>query len=280
MSKGGPSSRPRANRVAPLAMTGEVDLVQLFLQVRHGRADRLSGLVRDRLHALQTPNHTRRLSAEQAGQRRFHPMSGARPIGAVLGLGHRVQVAAAMVSSPGSDGPSGTALPPTSRSTARHLQWHTDAPDPLGSARPPGLGANAAPKGLFVVHLVPRDQLLDAVVVDQVEAKALGFVVFSLPAPSPGPAPLAAGTPPFGGLGTAGHVGRGDGQHHDRPPLAAGGRLRKCDPGCRPGPDTPAARPTIRFVAAPRESHCRSSTRRSARPTASWRAGGASPAPA
>ncbi len=60
----------------------------------------------------------------------------------------------------------------------------------------------------------------------QVEAKALGFVVFPLPTPSPSPALLAPRTSPFGGLGTTGHVGRINGQNHDRPPLAPGGGLR------------------------------------------------------
>ena len=52
-------------------------------------------------------------------------------------------------------------------------------------------------EGLFVAHLVPGDQLLDPLIVDQVEAKALGFVVFPLPTPSPSPALLALRTGPY-----------------------------------------------------------------------------------
>ena len=49
----------------PLAMAAEIDLMQSLLQVRQGRADRFFGLFRDRLHALQTPNHAGALTADR-----------------------------------------------------------------------------------------------------------------------------------------------------------------------------------------------------------------------
>ena len=65
----------------------------------------------------------------------------------------------------------------------------------------------------------------DAFVVDQVETESLGFAILALPALAPSPALLAARPGAFGRLRATEHDRRIDGQHHDGPPLAPGGRL-------------------------------------------------------
>ena len=117
------SIAPDPIRISPLAMAAEIDLVQSLLQVGQGRADGLFGLFRDRLHALQTPDHAGAFAAEQARQSRFQPMAGARRIGAVLGPRPPRVGSCCNGSSRGSDGRSGTALPPTSRSTRLRPRW-------------------------------------------------------------------------------------------------------------------------------------------------------------
>lgn len=60
------SACPLTARVSvSLDKAAEVDLLQPLMQVRHGRADRLFVLVREQLHALQTPNHAGRLAVNR-----------------------------------------------------------------------------------------------------------------------------------------------------------------------------------------------------------------------
>src|SRR5260370_28286121 len=69
---------------------------------------------------------------------------------------------------------------------------------------------------MFILHLMPTDQMCDAIAINQIKAKPLGVTPLALP-PSPfGPAAPLTRTAPSGTVGTGRDIRPIDPQHQDR----------------------------------------------------------------
>ena len=68
----------------------------------------------------------------------------------------------------------------------------------------------------FILHLVPTQEMDDAIAIEQIEAKALGVAPLAAPQGALGPLPSWSRAALPGAVGTRGHVRPIDPQHHDR----------------------------------------------------------------
>ena len=156
--------------------------------------NRFLGFVRLGLHPFQGPEYEAHFAKIESGQGRFHPLSSLHRY-AIMGFGDPVEVLGTMV-----------VIEPLTGAGKQGLDVF---PYPLGSITDDTqahllLGNHT---GLFdlleglaellvVLHLMPAQEMDDALVIDQREAKALGISPLAVPRGASGPrVPLPSSSP-------------------------------------------------------------------------------------
>src|SRR6267143_3913934 len=216
---------PTAQRIPRTALRAIIDAGLIVFQVPDQLIDRRRGLPRGRPRALQPPNDAGDLARKQPCHGGFYPFQGLLRLVTIVGGRDLIDVLGAVIV------------------VQDHLggreQWLDALPDPLGA-----IGYDTQAEGVFrnqprvfdlaqgskqflmILNLMPTEQMDDAVVIHQVEAKALGFAPLALPAGALSAGLFAPRAMAFGLLRASGQLSSINGQDPNRPPATSRGHSR------------------------------------------------------